>query len=301
MLLYFAAVRDPLIANLQSNLIRCAASRLVSAAARLPCDDRGTRWGHAEVIGNGVNALVVPAWKPDRGRLPQVMVGLSVADGQPAPAALLLLRVQDQPITKTAPRTGPCPTQCRHVEVVRVVGEDVAMTLVEWTALGGDQVETLLANLIYNHEGRALRVRPSQGDYGLDIIIPAANPEKWDVYQVKKFATNLTASQKGQIEKSFRSVLVGMVRRGVPLNDWYLTLPLDPTPENLLDWFKGMPGAGRGSPADTKLKLTDSEFNQIEAWLHAPDRSDPLEGPAVLREPRGEVSLRRRLLPPRRA
>jgi hypothetical protein len=72
------------------------------------------------------------------------------------------------------------------------------MGRIEWLALGGDEVETLLANLIYNHDGRAIRISPSQGDNGIDIIIPAAsNPEKWDVYQVKKFAQNLTSGQKG--------------------------------------------------------------------------------------------------------
>ena len=115
-------------------------------------------------------------------------------------------------------------------------------TRTEWLALGGDEVETLLANLIYNHDGRAIRIRPSQGDYGIDIIIPAAaKPEKWDVYQVKKFAQNLTSGQKAQIVESFGRVLVGMLRRNVPLNDWYLVLPLDPTLENYLDWLKGMP------------------------------------------------------------
>jgi hypothetical protein len=77
----------------------------------------------------------------------------------------------------------------------------------------------LLANLIYDSEGRALRIRPSQGDRGLDIIIPAAaDPKKWDVYQVKKFATNVSDGQKRQIEKSFRIVMVAMVRRDVPLH-----------------------------------------------------------------------------------
>ena len=114
----------------------------------------------------------------------------------------------------------------------------VSVGRVEWLALGGDEVETLLANLIYNHDGRAIRIRPSQGDYGIDIIIPAAaKPEKWDVYQVKKFAQNLTSGQKAQIVESFGRVLVGMLRRNVPLNNWYMVLPLDPTLENYLDWL----------------------------------------------------------------
>ena len=42
------------------------------------------------------------------------------------------------------------------------------------------------ADLVYNRDGRALRIRPSQGDYGIDIILPAAaDPEQGDVYQVQ--------------------------------------------------------------------------------------------------------------------
>jgi hypothetical protein len=148
----------------------------------------------------------------------------------------------------------------------------VSMGRVEWLALGGDEVETLLANLIYNHDGRAIRIRPFQGDYGIDIIIPAAsNPEKWDVYQVKKFAQNLTSGQKAQIVKSFGRVLVGMLRRNVPLNDWYLVLPLDPTFENL-QWLKGVPEEAIDKLNKDNPKLTDEELARIEAWLKVPDR-----------------------------
>ena len=103
------------------------------------------------------------------------------------------------------------------------------MARAEWSALSGDEVETVLSNLLYNSDERAVRVRPSQGDYGIDVIVPAAaDPQKWDVYQIKKFAQKLDTNQKGQIEKSFRRVLVALVRRGVPLNDWYLVTPSTP-------------------------------------------------------------------------
>jgi hypothetical protein len=147
------------------------------------------------------------------------------------------------------------------------------MGRVEWMALGGDQVEILLANLIYNHDGRAHRIRASQGDYGIDIIIPAAtDSQKWDVYQVKKFAQNLTAGQKKQIVKSFGRALVGMLRRKVPLNDWHLVLPLDPTLENL-DWLADVPNeAVAVLKKDKKLALTEAEHDKIRSWLEAPDR-----------------------------
>lgn len=48
-------------------------------------------------------------------------------------------------------------------------------------------------------------------------------PKTFDVYQIKYFHGRLTASQEGQVEKSFRRLLIGLVRRGIPLADWVPT------------------------------------------------------------------------------
>jgi hypothetical protein len=95
----------------------------------------------------------------------------------------------------------------------------------------------------------------------------------------KKFATNLDASQKRQIEESFQRVLVGLVRRGVPLADWYLVMPLDPTIDNLLDWFTKMPDEviARMS-ADAELALTEEEKSAIRAWRQTPGRTIEWKG-----------------------
>jgi hypothetical protein len=148
------------------------------------------------------------------------------------------------------------------------------MSRVPWPVLGGGEVETLLSNLIYNWNGKSLRIRPSKGDYGIDVTIPApAKPDQWDVYQIKKFAQNLTANQKGQVEKSFGRALVGMLRKHVPLADWYLVMPLDPTLENLQEWFDGMPAeAIEALKANAELALTEDELGRIEAWRTAPER-----------------------------
>ena len=115
-----------------------------------------------------------------------------------------------------------------------------------------------------------------QGDFGIDIIIPAAvDPKKWDVYQIKKFARNLRPGQKAQIVESFSRVLIGMVRENVPLNDWYLVLPLDPTLDDFVDWLKEVPDKAIDKLIkDKKLdpKLTEEELEKMRAWLDAPDR-----------------------------
>jgi hypothetical protein len=154
------------------------------------------------------------------------------------------------------------------------------MGQVEWTELVGEQAETLLAVLLYNKYPEATRVRPSQGDFGIDVLVPNSSvPGTFDVYQIKKFAQSLTASQKGQVEESFRRLLIGLVRRNVPVADWYLVMPLDPTVDNFLDWFNEMPD--RVIPKmfeDGKLTLTEDEKDKITAWRNPPERVIKWEG-----------------------
>lgn len=149
------------------------------------------------------------------------------------------------------------------------------MARIEWAALGGDEVETVVSMLMFNEYPRANRIRPSRGDFGIDVIVPHAGDKSFaDVHQIKKFATNLESSQKSQIEESFQRVLVGLVRKGVPLADWYLVMPLDPTIDNLLVWFAQMPDVVIARMfSNEKLALTDGEKVTIRAWRETPGRT----------------------------
>lgn len=180
----------------------------------------------------------------------------------------------------------------------------VPVTRVEWSVLEGGQVETVLSNLIYNLDGRSIRIRPSQGDFGIDVIRPAeGDPNRWDVYQIKKFANNLEPGQKRQIIDSFARALVGMLRRGVPLHDWYVVLPLDPTLENYLDWLETVPDSAVDQlKKDKKLDppLSDEEQATIKAWREVPGRVIGWKGLDFCGGAGSGVLVRRRLLPPRR-
>ena len=66
------------------------------------------------------------------------------------------------------------------------------MAPVEWTVISGEQAEDVLSNLLYSEHTNAVRVRPSQGDLGIDVLVPVdATGEPFDVYQIKKFANTL--------------------------------------------------------------------------------------------------------------
>lgn len=154
------------------------------------------------------------------------------------------------------------------------------MSRVEWAAREGGEVETVLANLLYNWNRRAQRIRPTQGDFGIDVIIPsteAADP--WDVYQVKKYAASLTASQRSKVVESLARLLIGIGREALPVNNWHLVMPLDPTLPDRQEWFVALPQAAiarakkfKGNP------LTDAEELKAREWLHAPGRQLTWEG-----------------------
>lgn len=152
---------------------------------------------------------------------------------------------------------------------------------VDWGSRDGNEVEAVIANLLYNECGRAVRVRPGQGDFGIDVIIPATeNSEPWDVYQVKKYAANLNSTQKAKIIESFSRLLIGLIRESLPINDWYLVTPLDPTViKDLRGWFNDLPeSAISHAKALDEEPLTDDEEVVAREWLDAPGRKIEWKG-----------------------
>ncbi|MGB3674241.1 MAG: restriction endonuclease, partial [Candidatus Nanopelagicales bacterium] len=102
-----------------------------------------------------------------------------------------------------------------------------------WDRTEPGDVEHLIAMLVYSEHRYAIRVRPSVGDGGIDILVPIdGDPTKVVVYQVKSFHDNLTARQKKDIKKSHRALCEYAAAKGLTIVAWRLILPLDPTNEN---------------------------------------------------------------------
>ena len=82
----------------------------------------------------------------------------------------------------------------------------------------------------------AVRVRPSQGDGGIDVFVPgeAGFAKERAVYQVKKYSENLVSSQKRKIKGSFHRVVETSEKEGWRITEWHLVMPLDLTGQNLV-------------------------------------------------------------------
>lgn len=114
----------------------------------------------------------------------------------------------------------------------------VGMTRVEWTRLEGNDIEAVVAMFVNRERPRSVRITPSIGDGGVDILDPGTQPSGVDeVYQVKKYSGPLTSRQKVEIEKSLKTLTTDKRWNDLQLGTWHLVTPWDPTPE-VFNWFK---------------------------------------------------------------
>lgn len=109
------------------------------------------------------------------------------------------------------------------------------MSPVPWTTLDPNVCEDMIAIMMCRENPDIVRIRPSQGDGGIDLI--RVTEAGWVVDQIKYFPLNLTSGQKTQIAKSFAEVRKFASSKGARIAEWRLVVPLDPTKENYLDWF----------------------------------------------------------------
>lgn len=128
---------------------------------------------------------------------------------------------------------------------------------IPWTRYSGEDVESVLATFISLEERDAIKIRPSRGDGGIDLIV-YLDPDTVDVYQIKKFAENLKYNQKAQIEKSWRELSATTAELHVKINSWHLVMPLDPTNENLR-WAKELVGS-------SGTKFIWDGLSRVDGW-----------------------------------
>lgn len=109
------------------------------------------------------------------------------------------------------------------------------MSAIPWTVVDPDTIERMIAVGLCRRHKHARRIRPSQGDGGLDVLVPVPDQTQLHVenYQVKKFADGLNDSRERQIKKSLKSAIDthNTAGFGYRISKWYLTLPMDLTRE----------------------------------------------------------------------
>lgn len=106
------------------------------------------------------------------------------------------------------------------------------MTLVEWTRLEPGQVETVVAMLVNRERPTSVRITPSRGDGGVDILDRGAGAGGGDVvYQVKSYTDGIAAREKASIKDSLDTLGSDERWSGLNVVSWHLVTPLNPSPE----------------------------------------------------------------------
>ncbi|MEU7990584.1 hypothetical protein AB0B56_37560 [Streptosporangium canum] len=115
------------------------------------------------------------------------------------------------------------------------------MTLVNWERLPGETVEEFVAAMLLLRHPHGNRITPSRGDRGVDIRV--ANPDGFDIYQVKRFCRPLTSRQVADVQESWQR-FVDETLPVLPVRSWTLVTPWNPTHERL-EWLERLT-AGSG-------------------------------------------------------
>ena len=166
------------------------------------------------------------------------------------------------------------------------------MPRVEWTRLSGEDIETVIAVMLCRRFPTGVRPQPSRGDGGIDLFIPGS--EGAVIWQIKKFAENLTNSQKNQIQKSWDTFVRYSTEQSLKVAEWNLITPKKPTNEQRI-WPIDEVTADAGFPSiwhglDYVEGLAAEFPDVIDYYLHdGKDRleakSDTIISPGVTTEP----------------
>ena len=109
------------------------------------------------------------------------------------------------------------------------------MTAIAWTVADPDTIERMIAVGLCRRHKNARRIKSSQGDGCLDVLVPVPGQSQFHVenYQVKKFADELNDSRKRQIKKSLARAIATHrdTTYDYEIAKWYLALPMELTRE----------------------------------------------------------------------
>lgn len=106
------------------------------------------------------------------------------------------------------------------------------MTLVEWTRLEPGQTEAVVAMLVNREHPTSIRIAPSRGDGGVDILHRGGGEGGGDVvYQIKSYNKETGAREKASIKDSFDTLKADERWAGLNVVSWRLVTPMKPSPE----------------------------------------------------------------------
>jgi hypothetical protein len=105
------------------------------------------------------------------------------------------------------------------------------MARVEWSRHSGDDVELAIAIMLSRDNKGAMRIKPSRGDKGIDILVPVEGG--YEVYQVKSYTGEIDRTRKRHIKQSWKRLNQYVEESSLNVTAWHLAMPEDATIPNL--------------------------------------------------------------------
>ena len=95
------------------------------------------------------------------------------------------------------------------------------MTRLAWERYEGNDVEAVVAMLVNLERPNSVRITPSRGDGGVDILERGASENGGDVvYQVKRYTQPLAASQRDNVEESWTRLKTDPRWAALDVREW---------------------------------------------------------------------------------
>lgn len=114
------------------------------------------------------------------------------------------------------------------------------MARIAWERYEGNDIEAVIAMLVNREQPNSVRITPSTGDGGVDILDRRGAANGGDVvYQVKRYTKPLSAAQRNKVEESWTRLRSDPRWVTLNLEEWRLVTPWDPTPEAEA-WLQGL-------------------------------------------------------------
>jgi hypothetical protein len=123
--------------------------------------------------------------------------------------------------------------------------------------------QSLIADLVALKNKNAKEIRPSPGDWGIDVLVGDFTSGSTLIWQSKYFPTGIGKSQRDQIEDSFKKLVEKSKEKGFKVDGWCLCLPCDLSAEETM-WWEGW---SRKKNAETGITTQLMHHLDIEQLL----------------------------------
>jgi len=131
--------------------------------------------------------------------------------------------------------------------------------------------QKLIASLVRVRYKDAREIRPSPGDWGIDVLVGKLTGISL-VWQAKYFIDGLGESQKEQVRTSFAKLMMKVEEKGLSINAWTLCIPLSLSPDETVWWEKWQ----KRNAKKYKIKIELMDETAIRSELESPD-AEPIK------------------------